>query len=148
MADIAFANGSDNALMELLNKRGILFKLNAYSGWNTATNSTGFALSTGILSKRMNYADKKSLLVTRYLDDWAYQANVRNIVAGQIKWLRGNGVYESLDEKIDTVTDETSRMMTHFVRNNLQSANIIGDLKVEFPWNRMFESEIFFKTRQ
>ena len=148
LADIAFANGSDNALMELLNKRGILFKLNAYSGWNTATNSTGFALSTGILSKRMNYADKKSLLVTRYLDDWAYQANVRNIVAGQIKWLRGNGVYESLDEKIDTVTDETSRMMTHFVRNNLQSANIVGDLKVEFPWNRMFESEIFFKTRQ
>ena len=146
VADIAFANGSDNALMELLNKRGMLFKLNAYSGWNTATNSTGFALATGILSKRMAYADKKNLLVTRYLDDWAYQANVRNIVAGQIKWLHGNGVYESLDEKIDTVSDESSRMMTNFVKNNLQSANIVGNLKVEFTWNRMFESKITFKT--
>ncbi len=148
LADISFANGSDNALMELLNKRGILFRLNAYSGWNTATNSTGFALSSGILSKRMTYSDKKNLLTTRYLDDWAYQSNVRNVVAGQIKWLRGNGVYESLDEKIDIVTDETSEMLNHFVKNNLQSANIVGDLKVKFPWNRMFESKIIFATEQ
>lgn len=148
LADIAFANGSDNALMELLNKRDMLFKLNAYSGWNTATNSTGYALSTGILSKRMNHAAKKNLLVTRYLDDWAYQANVRNIVASQIKWLRGNGVYESLDEKIDVVTDEATRMLNIFAKNNLQSANLSGELNVKFPWNRMFESEITFKLWQ
>jgi len=148
LADIAFANGSDNALMELLNKRGMLFKLQSYAGWNTATNSTGFALSTGILAKKMSYTDKKNLLVTRYLDDWAYQANVRNIVAGQIKWLRGNGVYESLDEKIDIITDESARMLNHFAKNNLQSANFSGDLKVEFPWNRMFESKITFQLWQ
>ena len=148
LADIAFANGSDNALMELLNKRDLLFRLNAYSGWNTATNSTGFALSSGILSKRMAYFDKKNLLVTRYLDDWAYQANVRNIVAGQIRWLRGNGVYESLDEKADAITNETVSMMNHFVQTNLQNANIKKDLKVEFPWNRMFESRIIFETVQ
>ena len=148
LADIAFANGSDNALMELLNKRDMLFRINAYSGWNTATNSTGFALSSGILSKRMAYFDKKNLLVTRYLDDWAYQANVRNIVAGQIRWLRGNGVYESLDEKADAITNETVSMMNHFVQTNLQNANIKKDLKVEFPWNRMFESRIIFETVQ
>ena len=148
LADIAFANGSDNALMELLNNRGMLFKLQSYSGWNTATNSTGFALATGILAKRMNYSDKKNLLVTRYLDDWAYQANARNIVAGQIKWLRGNGVYESLDEKIGIVKDETTKMLNHFAKNNLQSANISGSLQVEFPWNRMFESKITFKLLQ
>ena len=43
VADIAFSNGADNALMEELRDRGLLFKIRAYSGWNTATNSTGRA---------------------------------------------------------------------------------------------------------
>ena len=126
----------------------MLFKINAYSGWNTATNSTGFALATGILSKRMAYFDKKTLLATRYLDDWAYQSNVRNVVAGQIKWLRGDGVYGELNEKIDIVADESARMLNHFAKNNLQSANIDGNLKIEFPWNRMFESKIIFSLKK
>jgi len=145
VADIAFANGSDNSLMELLKDRNMLFKLNAYSGWNTATNSTGFALSTGILSRRMTYADKKNLLTMRYLDDWAYQANVRGIVAGQLKWLHGEGFYEELNDKIYTVSDESANLIEHFVKNNLSSADIEEDLKLEFPWNRMFESRIIFK---
>ena len=147
VADIAFANGSDNALMELLKDRGLLFKLNAYAGWNTATNSTGFALATGILSRKMTYADKKNLLITRYLDDWAYQANVRNIVASQIKWLSGDGFYESLNDKLYTVSDESGNLMEHFVKNNLQSANIDESLSLEFPWNRMFEARIIFKQK-
>ena len=145
VADIAFSNGSDNALMELLKDRGLLFKLHAYSGWNTATNSTGFALSTGILARRMTAADKKILLTTRYLDDWAYQANVRSIVASQLKWLRGDGFYESLDDKLYTASDESRNLIDHFAKNNLTAANIGENLKLEFPWNRMFETRITFK---
>lgn len=145
VADIAFSNGSDNALMELLKDRGLLFKLHAYSGWNTATNSTGFALSTGILARRMTAADKKNLLTTRYLDDWAYQANVRSIVASQLKWLRGDGFYESLDDKLYTASDESRNLIDHFAKNNLTAAGIGEDLKLEFPWNRMFETRITFK---
>ena len=147
VADVAFANGSDNALMEMLNKRGLLFKLNAYGGWNTATNSSGFALATGILSRRMTYNDKKNLLITRYLDDWAYQANVRNIVAGQLKWLRGDGFYESLNDKTYVTADDSARMLANFIKNNLQTANISEKVTVEFPWNRMFESRIIFNVQ-
>ena len=147
IADISFSNGSDNALMELLKDRDMLFKLHAYAGWNTATNSTGFALATGILAKKMTYADKKNLLITRYLDDWAYQANIRRIVAGQLKWLRGDGFYESLNDKLYTASDESRNLMEHFVKNNLQAANIDENLKVEFPWNRMFETRIIFKQK-
>lgn len=144
VADISFANGSDNALMEVLNKRGLLFNLQAYSGWNTPTNSTGFALSTGMLAKKMSATDKRSLLLTRYLDDWIYQANIRNIVAGQLAWVRGEGFYDALNDKRDNTADECGRMITNFVRSNLPNAHVGESLRVEFPWNRMFEARIYF----
>lgn len=77
IADIAYANGSDNALMAALRDKDLLFRLQAYSGWNTPTNSTGFVLGQGMLVPRMSDESRKRLLYTRYLDDWGYQANVR-----------------------------------------------------------------------
>ena len=70
IADVAYANGADNALMEQLNKKGMLFKLRAYSGWNTPTNSSGFVIGEGILTKYMTKEAVNDLLLTRYLDDW------------------------------------------------------------------------------
>ena len=49
IADGAYANGADNALMEGLKREDLLFKLRAYSGWNTPTNSTGFAVALKVL---------------------------------------------------------------------------------------------------
>ena len=91
IADVAYANGSDNALRENLRKKEMLFKLKAYSGWNTPTNSSGFVIGEGMLAKYMKEEAVKDLLLTRYLDDWAYQANVRNIIARQLTWLRQPG---------------------------------------------------------
>ncbi len=142
VADVACANGSDNALMAELKNRGLLFKLHSYAGWNTATNSAGFALSTGILAKKMTDADKRQLLMTRYLDDWAYQANVRNIVSGQLAWMSGDGYYSALDTKIYDAEAWTSQMMMNFVRKNLPEIGVTRNIRVEFPWNRMFESKI------
>ncbi len=142
VADIAFANGSDNALMEALKERGLLFRLRAYAGWNTATNSTGFVLSTAMLSKMMPDGAVDDLLLTRYLDDWAYQANVRNIMAGQLTWLRGDGYYGKLGDKADAVSGRTTKLLERFVENNLPPFAGSEDMMVVFPWNRMFESDI------
>ena len=144
VADISYANGSDNALMEVLNGRGLLFNLLAYGGWNTATNSTGFALSTGMLARKMTAENKRSLLLTRYLDDWVYQANIRNIVAGMLSWQRGAGYYDALNDKRDNAAAECENMITNFVRSNLPNAHVGENLRVEFPWNRMFEARIYF----
>ena len=144
VADISFANGSDNAMMEILNHRGLLFGLHAYSGWNTATNSTGFALSTGILAKKMSPENKRSVLLTRYLDDWIYQANIRNIVAGQLAWVNGEGFYDTLKDKRYSAMSESEKLMTIFVNNNLPNAHIGKSLRVDFPWDRMFEARIYF----
>ena len=46
----------------------------------------GFALGQGLLAKSMDAADRQSLLTVRYLDDWAYQANVRNKTYVELIW--------------------------------------------------------------
>ena len=142
IADIAYANGADNALMEELKTRGLLFKIRAYAGWNTPTNSTGFVLGEGMLTKHMKDTDVDQLLITRYLDDWAYQANVRNTIARQLTWLRGDGVYGSLDTKKDAVADRSTRMIMRFIENNFPPFKSLEEIQVSFPWNRMFESDI------
>ena len=142
VADIAFANGADNALMAELQRRGLLYKIQAYAGWNTPTNSSGFALGEGMLVRHMDGDSVDHLLTTRYLDDWAYQANIRNTIARQLTWLRGDGFYGSLGTKMDAVSMRSSRMMNRFIEENLPPISEVDTVTVTFPWNRMFEADI------
>ena len=142
IADIAYANGADNALMEQLKKRKLLFKIRAYSGWNTPTNSSGFVIGEGMLVRNMKKDDVDALLLTRYLDDWGYQANVRNTIARQLTWLRGEGVYGSLDAKREAVSLRTQTMMKRFATENLPPFPSLEEIYVYFPWNRLFESDV------
>lgn len=142
VADIAFANGADNALMNALRDRGLLYRLKAYAGWNTATNSAGCALATAQLTPFMNQNAVDRLLTVRYLDDWAYQANVRGIVGRQLTWLRGEGYYGRLGDKQDAVARRAATLLNNFAARNLPP-DISSDFAVRFPWNRMFEAEIF-----
>ena len=142
VADIAFANGSDNALMLALRQRNLLFRLNAYAGWNTPTNSSGFALANGLLTARMKDPDVNELLLRRYLDDWAYQANVRQNGAAQLHWLDGDGRYESLDDKQTAAADTTAELLKNFAQKYLPVFTGNDKIRVRFPWNRMFEADI------
>lgn len=144
VADIAFANASDNALMEALKKRNLLFKLTGYAGLNTATNSTGFAIGAGLLAKNMKEQDKNALLKTRYLDDWIYQGNIRTIVARQLTWLKGDGVYGALNDKREWAEERVHHIMKSFLREDLPVVKS-DDVKVVLPWNRMFEADILTK---
>ena len=145
VADVAFANGADNALMAELQRRGLLYKIQAYAGWNTPTNSSGFALGEGMLVRHMDGDSIDHLLTMRYLDDWAYQANVRNVIARQLTWLRGDGFYGSLGTKIDAVSMRSSHMMNRFIEENLPPLAEVDSVVVTFPWNRMFESDILLE---
>ena len=142
IADVSYANGADNALMEKLRQNNLLFKLRAYAGWNTPTNSTGFVIGAGLLAKYMTAADREDLLLTRYLDDWAYQANVRNIMARQLTWLRGEGVYGSLDDKREAVEKRSSMLMARFLKANFPKMKTLEDVELKYPWNRLFEADV------
>ena len=145
IADISFANGADNALMNQLKKNDLQYKIRAYGGWNTATNSSGFLIGASVLTKHMNERDVAELLTTRYLDDWAYQANVRQEVTVECYRL-GIDPY-----KIGDSTAQMSALTTEKIKA-FAAANLIlprglrlEDLKVSLPWHRVFECDPRFK---
>ena len=144
IADIAFANGSDNALMKNLEQKGILPKLRAYAGWNTATNSAGFALGTGMLAPHMTEEGRKRLLTRRFLDDWAYQANVRTEISRQLGEEGRWEAYIRLDKHRPEMEERTAKRLRQFAQERFPSQWNLNHLKVSFPWNRMFECGLDF----
>ena len=149
IADINFANGSDNALMKLLREKDMLFKLQAYSGWNTATNSTGFALGTGMLARKMTDEARQRLLAVRYLDDWAYQANVRTIVGNElVKEFGSPQYYIKLEDKLAFAENRNTELMRKFAEEHLPQFDFLRDFTVKNPWLRMFECDIRFDAQK
>ena len=139
VADIAFANGSDNAMMNQLRDRGLLFKLRGYAGWNTPTNSTGFVLSEAMLATKMNYWDVDEMLIDRYLDEWAYQSNIRRLLSNQMNGFRyWKAGIEDIEPQLE---QRATSLMNRFIDENLPPFDF-GTVQVKFPWHRMFEADV------
>lgn len=147
VGDIAFANGADNALLEQFRQKNLQFSLQAYGGWNTATNTLGFVLGTGVLAKWLDTAAKNELLLVRYLDEWGYQANVRqqlsNVIASQPGYNQQTG---SLDGSRKFAAEQGAAWLKAFAdqRLILPAGMSLTNLRLEHPWNRLFECRIFF----
>lgn len=151
VADISCANGADNALMEQLRQEGLQFRLRAYGGWNTATNTTGFLIGSGVLAKWLGERDVYEMLLTRYLDDWAYQANVRQAVASQLYSIPGDMDGARLGGKWEGVNRAATSLMQDFARDNLllPAGVRCEDLQARLPWSRLFECDpSFVLTKQ
>ncbi|WP_027406304.1 DUF4127 family protein [Anaerovibrio sp. RM50] len=147
VADIAYGNGADNAMMNELHKEDLQFKLQAYGGWNTATNTTGFLIGTGLLTKWMDKQAREELMLTRYLDEWGYQSNIRQQLGAAV-WIHP-GYSQStgnLDGARDFASQQGTELMKEFAKKNI---NLPGDislknLRISHPWNRLFECDIDF----
>lgn len=136
IADIAFANGADNSLMKELHELDLLDKVSAYSGWNTASNTLGYAIGQGIMSRTMDAAGRKQLLTARYLDDWAYQANIRSKLYREIVYPQ-RGSEEDIALLEPGLTAELKKEMQIFTAKYMWFSS--DKIEVSFPWNRMFE---------
>lgn len=140
VGDVSFANGADNSLMSLMQDRGLLPKLAAYSGWNTAGNTLGYAVGQGMLSAATSEKKRRNLLAVRYLDDWGYQANIRGELYNEIVYPAGNdGQY--LNQLKDRLRRAAATKLRRFALEHLWDMPG-GGIRVDFPWNRMFEIEI------
>ena len=139
IADVSFNNGSDKSLMNQLKQNDLQFKIKAYGGWNTASNSSGFLIGAGVLTKFMDDKDVAELLITRYLDDWAYQTTVRNEVTNEC-YRTGINPYK-LDDVIEQMNSLTTEKMSAFAAENLivPSRWQLKNLNVTLPWLRVFE---------
>lgn len=148
IGDITFGNGSDNALMFSLYGKNLLDKLNAYSGWNTPTNSTGYALAMGMGA---NYTDRVGILKmleVRYLDDWLYQANIRQAVANRLNSMPGEGNYGNTKTRTlpaeKLATEALQKMIADYGLEKFEGQSYVADAQIRFPWQRMFEADIVF----
>ena len=97
-------------------------------------------IGQGILSDKMTLEGRHRLLAVRLLDDWAYQANIRQVLAGEIATMQG-GNYSKLDEIQGFVTKRANEEMNAFAKEHLKDFSI-KKVNVDFPWNRMFEAGV------
>ena len=122
IADVRFANGSDNNFADEVLKN-IDKNFYGYSAWNTSANTLGSLLcAMKVKFNAEKYSDKdfKKLQLIRFLDDWAYQANVRQQIT---------------ETKID-------KEMKPFEDRLKEVFEVDFNAKYSFPWNRLFEIEV------
>ena len=126
VADVRFANGADNAFVEKFLEASTGGNFYGYSAWNTSANSLGSLICAAkfkFLAKKYNDIAFKRLQAVRLLDDWAYQANVRQML--------------SLPD-----TEKITELMKPYEKRVAEFLGIDIRAKYSFPWNRLFEVEI------
>ena len=122
IADVRFANGADNAFVEQIINSGYDRNFYGYSGWNTTANTLGSLICAGKIrfcAGDYNENAFKALEAIRLLDDWAYQANTRQMRDIDLK----HAMY-GYEERV----------------NKFLGTNFAPEYK--FPWNRRFEVEV------
>ena len=139
VADIAYNNGSDNTLVGAMYKRDLLYKIGAYNGWNTASNTVGYAIAQGLLLKSMSPEGHRDMLTQQYLDNWAYQANIRKDIYRMQDSIRTDNVRYSgdLNSKLEEYLQER---IQDFGKTYLKVDP--RTIKATFPWGRLFETDI------
>lgn len=139
VADVAFGNGASNGFMKAMSNYDVFDKIHAYSGWNTADNTIGYALAQGMLSTNMPKDKRTILLKTRLLDDWIYQANVRQDILNL--YFRTN-IYKQY--ALGSDTEEYTNLVGDAMGEEVSYIPYLSSTKfmVSLPWSRMFEVKI------
>lgn len=123
IADVRYANGADNDFVEHLLPQIDLKNFYGYSGWNTSANTLG-SLLAGVKARfgtvKYNEEEFKHLQMIRFLDDWAYQANIRV-----------NGQTPDIGESMKPYEEKLSLFVGG--RKNISYS---------YPWKRSFEIEV------
>jgi len=131
IADIVNANGADNNFVQkFLNTEINWNNFLGYAGWNTTGNTLGSVLCCAITKYIAPNVDEeafKKVQVIRFLDDWAYQANVRKELK---KYL----------SKPDN--NEIKKLMIPFENQIQTKFNTNFIINYTYPWQRFFEIEI------
>lgn len=135
VVDLAYANGGDPRLIEVLSQQVPLNQLAAYGGWNTASNTIGSVLAQCMLARgHANDAASRKARALRLLEDVVYQAEVRQQVRAEV------------DESKLSLADLTAAVRKAFVdsANTWAYAHQLGwrVADIALPWGRTFEIDI------
>lgn len=142
VGDIAYSNGADLELIQMLDEAGLLLTIDGYAGWNTSANTLGTAIAQGVhclLSGRTKAHEDFMLL--RYLEDAGYCSCVRRSIS-ESEWFREQGFhyFDAGDDARGIVSRKIKEELDAFARENLSSLKVVPVIDDCFqPWKRMFE---------
>ena len=117
--------------------------LDAYSGWNTSSNSLGCAIA---FSTIVSYYGKSTMsekfLSERIYDDLIYQANIRPYLSRNLLKNMGLTIFD-----IKSNQDEIERIAKDMIMDfaSLYFKELVDKYPLEklvMPWNRMFEVDV------
>lgn len=132
ISDILNANGADNSFVETFFKKPIDFnKFYGYAAWNTTGNTLGSSICAALMrfvSDKYNDEAFKKLQMVRFLDDWAYQANVRKVV-------------KQLETGLDTDILKEKMLPYEGILNEKIDLDL-ENISYDYPWHRYFEIEV------
>jgi len=137
LADVAYPNGADPALIEQLG--ALAPYLCAYGAWNTAGNTIGVVLAQAALVQLSgDSAAARRFLAHRFVEDWAYQQEVRR--AARAYLLRTSDV----DDLDATLEGPMRTWVEHQLTATMAQVPWLADWRIVpgsvcFPWHRLFE---------
>ncbi|MEM9770152.1 MAG: DUF4127 family protein [Cyanobacteria bacterium P01_D01_bin.73] len=142
IADVAFANGGEIELIEMLDKNGTLDQIIAYAGWNTNCNTLGTAIATAIFSLGSdNQSAIKTNIIQHLLEDAFYQGIIRTKIIDTYLPTIGASYYDFGDRKPD-ISEAARVNLIQEWKNTIQTtfkATPFQITHLDFPWKRMFE---------
>ncbi|AGB20188.1 DUF4127 family protein [Thermoanaerobacterium thermosaccharolyticum] len=154
IADVDKTNGSDKDLVEDILKNKLIKNIDAYSGWNTPSNSIGTVVAElsiksyiGLIKDKKDLEERQkyyyAFTFIRYADDYIYQSIVRDMMQS---WAKSNGINpDNIENKgdVDAVLKEKMKPYLDMLMSIYADCGIeIKGADVEYPWNRMFEIKI------
>ena len=119
LVDMAFSNGSDNTLVYGLYKDNMMYRLAAYNGWNTASNSVGYGIAQGVLAPAMTEQAHQNMLTTQYLDNWAYQANIRDYIYRMQQKLEAGTIKQYYPTEMGELQSRTKEQVQRYAQTYL-----------------------------
>lgn len=148
IADVAFCNGSDNELMLLVEKKGILKEITSYSGWNTTQNTIGLALGlinicsyyNGFPMDSNKKLDAKKYLLTQLIESWLFEAKMFNIM----QYLMENKIdpyhlEDKEEEVISIVLGNLQKEIDSELNHQIDGINRVKIKDLKLPWHRVFD---------
>lgn len=141
LADVAYANGADRALIPRLLHEVSIHKLAGFGAWNTAGNTLGTVVAQAAMVHlqtvrptltRFEVQQKlEEQLILRLLDDYVFQSNVRQQVRAVV-----NEANIDKDDLLRTVKEIFEKESRLFLKRYSLDYPIQG---IYLPWDRTFE---------
>lgn len=142
IADIAYANGADLELLQLLRDKKLLFELAGYAGWNTSSNTLGTCIAQGMIyAVYGDTSQHRDFLSLRYVEDGGYCAFVRRDVTDRVLPEMGLG-YFAVDGRRGRVAERVRAELNRFIETRLHDDEDEYEIVIDdcyMPWSRMFE---------